>query len=191
MCSSSHHLRLAKPSAVDDGIRHLGQRVPQARGARKSRSAGRDGGHRRRSAARTGEDRSTGLAGVDGVSGTQALLLLGAGLRVAVRADRPFEKLLATGLTTIISMQAFIIIGGVLRLVPLTGITLPFVSYGGSSLLANYILLALLLRVSHSAARQRGEVPDELTFGEQREARQLRKQERKQRPGDTVGTSPA
>jgi peptidoglycan glycosyltransferase len=119
------------------------------------------------------------------------LLLFGAGFRIAVRAERPFEKLLATGLTTIVAMQAFIIIGGVLRLVPLTGITLPFVSYGGSSLLANYILLALLLRVSHSAARQRGEVPDELTFGEQREARQLRKQERKQRPGDTVGTSPA
>jgi hypothetical protein len=94
------------------------------------------------------------------------LLLLGAGLRVAIRADRPFEKLLATGLTTIISMQAFIIIGGVLRLVPLTGITLPFVSYGGSSLLANYMLLALLLRISDSGARRRGEVPDELTIGE-------------------------
>lgn len=119
------------------------------------------------------------------------LLLFGAGFRIAVRAERPFEKLLATGLTTIVAMQAFIIIGGVLRLVPLTGITLPFVSYGGSSLLANYILLALLLRVSHSAARQRGEVPDELTFGERREARQLRKQERRQRPADTIGTSPA
>ncbi len=119
------------------------------------------------------------------------LLLFGAGFRIAVRAERPFEKLLATGLTTIVAMQAFIIIGGVLRLVPLTGITLPFVSYGGSSLLANYILLALLLRVSHSAARQRGEVPDELTFGERREARQLRKQARKQRPDDTIGMSPA
>lgn len=119
------------------------------------------------------------------------LLLFGAGFRIAVRAERPFEKLLATGLTTIVAMQAFIIIGGVLRLVPLTGITLPFVSYGGSSLLANYILLALLLRVSHSAARQRGEVPDELTFGERREARQLRKQERRQRSADTIGTSPA
>lgn len=119
------------------------------------------------------------------------LLLFGAGFRIAVRAERPFEKLLATGLTTIVAMQAFIIIGGVLRLVPLTGITLPFVSYGGSSLLANYILLALLLRVSHSAARQRGEVPDELTFGERREARQLRKLERRQRSADTIGTSPA
>ena len=107
------------------------------------------------------------------------LLLLGAGLRVAVRADRPFEKLLATGLTTIISMQAFIIIGGVLRLVPLTGITLPFVSYGGSSLLANYILLALLLRISDSGARRRGETPDELTISERMEARRLRRAERK------------
>ena len=98
---------------------------------------------------------------------------------MAVRADRPFEKLLATGLTTIISMQAFIIIGGVLRLVPLTGITLPFVSYGGSSLLANYILLALLLRISDSGARRRGETPDELTISERMEARRLRRAERK------------
>jgi len=76
------------------------------------------------------------------------LLIIGAGLRIALRTDRTFEKLLATGLTTIIGVQAFIIIGGVTRLLPLTGITLPFVSYGGSSLLANYVLLALLLRIS-------------------------------------------
>ena len=76
------------------------------------------------------------------------LLMVGSGLRIALRAEAPFEKLLATGLTTIIGVQAFIIIGGITRLVPLTGITLPFVSYGGSSLLANYVLLALLLRVS-------------------------------------------
>ena len=68
------------------------------------------------------------------------LLLVGAGLRTALRTDRTFEKLLAVGLTTIIGMQAFIIIGGVIKVVPLTGITLPFVSYGGSSLVANYIL---------------------------------------------------
>src|SRR5439155_10970931 len=76
------------------------------------------------------------------------LLIVGTGFRIAMRAESSFEKLLATGLTTIIGVQAFIIIGGVTRLVPLTGITLPFVSYGGSSLLANYVLLALLLRVS-------------------------------------------
>ena len=83
------------------------------------------------------------------------LLMVGTGLRIALRAESPFEKLLATGLTTIIGVQAFIIIGGVTRLVPLTGITLPFVSYGGSSLLANYVLLALLLRVSDSETTRR------------------------------------
>ena len=76
------------------------------------------------------------------------LLMVGAGLRTALRAPLPFEALLAAGLTTILGVQAFIIIGGVIRLVPLTGITLPFVSYGGSSLVANYVLLALLLRLS-------------------------------------------
>lgn len=78
------------------------------------------------------------------------LLMVGAGLRIAVRAEAPFDKLLAAGLTTILGVQSFIIIGGVIRLVPLTGITLPFVSYGGSSLLANYVLLALLIRISTS-----------------------------------------
>ena len=107
------------------------------------------------------------------------LLLIGAGLRVAVRAERPFEKLLATGLTTIIGMQAFIIIGGVLRVVPLTGITLPFVSYGGSSLLANWVLLALLIRLSDTQARRSGEVADQLSIGERLEARRLRRAERK------------
>ncbi len=77
------------------------------------------------------------------------LLLVGSGYRIAVRATKPFDSLLATGLTTIIAFQSFLILGGVLRIVPLTGITLPFVSYGGSSLIANYVLVALLLRISH------------------------------------------
>jgi cell division protein FtsW (lipid II flippase) len=95
-----------------------------------------------------------------GLLGTTAILIafmlmIGAGLRIAVEAPRPFEKLLATGLTTLLGFQAFIIIAGVVRLLPLTGVTLPFVSYGGSSLLANWILLALLLRISDDTARQR------------------------------------
>jgi peptidoglycan glycosyltransferase len=76
------------------------------------------------------------------------LLMVGTGLRIAVRCDRPFDKLLASGLSLVVGVQTFVIIGGVTRLIPLTGITLPFVSYGGSSLIANYILLALLLRIS-------------------------------------------
>jgi cell division protein FtsW (lipid II flippase) len=86
---------------------------------------------------------------------TAFLLMIGAGLRIAVRAERPFDQLLAAGLTTILGFQTFIIVGGVTRLIPLTGITLPFVSYGGSSLVANYVLLALLLRVSDRQTRAR------------------------------------
>lgn len=94
-----------------------------------------------------------------GLLGTTAvliafLLLIGSGLRIALRTEHPFEKLLAAGLTLVLGLQAFIIIGGITRVVPLTGITLPFVSYGGSSLVANFILIALLLRISdqHSQA---------------------------------------
>ncbi len=107
------------------------------------------------------------------------LLLIGAGFRIAIRTDRTFEKLLATGLTTIVGIQAFIIIGGVIKLVPLTGITLPFVSYGGSSLLANYILLALLIRLSDAGAIRRGERTDDPTPRERWAAWKLRRAERK------------
>jgi peptidoglycan glycosyltransferase len=86
------------------------------------------------------------------------LLIVGAGLRIAVRAERTFDKLLATGLTTVVGLQAFIIVGGVTRVVPLTGVTLPFVSYGGSSLLANYVILGLLIRLSHTTAERLGEL---------------------------------
>jgi cell division protein FtsW (lipid II flippase) len=109
------------------------------------------------------------------------LLIVGAGLRTALRTEREFEKLLAVGLTTIIGVQAFIIIGGVIKLVPLTGITLPFVSYGGSSLISNYILLALLIRVSDSSARRLGEVPDQPTPGERWASWLLRRQLRRDR----------
>lgn len=76
------------------------------------------------------------------------LLMIGAGLRIAQQAANGFDRLLAVGLTTLLGFQAFIIIAGVIRVLPLTGVALPFVSYGGSSIIANYVLLALLLRVS-------------------------------------------
>jgi peptidoglycan glycosyltransferase len=88
-----------------------------------------------------------GLIGAAAVIAAFALIVV-IGLRIAQRADRPFEQLLAAGLTTIVGVQSFLIIGGVTRVLPLTGITLPFVSYGGSSVIANWILVALLLRIS-------------------------------------------
>ncbi len=90
------------------------------------------------------------------------LLLVGSGLRVAITAEQPFEKLLATGIATTFALQAFIIIGGVIRVLPLTGIALPFVAYGGSSLLANYVALGLLVRVSDDVTtRQLRRLDDE------------------------------
>lgn len=85
------------------------------------------------------------------------LLFAGSGLRIAAAAEEPFEKLLATGLTFLIGFQAFLIIAGVIRLLPLTGVTLPFISYGGSSLVANYVLLALVLRISHDSTTRAAE----------------------------------
>ncbi len=94
-----------------------------------------------------------------GLIGAAAVLLLFMlfvvrGMRVALRAEDGFSKLLAAGLTFGFALQTFIIVGGVLRVVPLTGITLPFVSYGGSSILANFLLLAGLLLVSNRANAQ-------------------------------------
>ncbi len=81
------------------------------------------------------------------------VLLIARGYKTALAAVDEVGSLLAAGLTSILALQVFIIVGGVTRLVPLTGITLPFMSYGGSSLVANYVLLALLLVVSNDARR--------------------------------------
>jgi cell division protein FtsW (lipid II flippase) len=84
---------------------------------------------------------------------TAILLFVGTGFRIAIESERPFPKLFAAGLTTIVAVQTFVIIGGVTRVIPLTGITLPFISYGGSSLIANFVILALLLRMSDDNTR--------------------------------------
>jgi cell division protein FtsW (lipid II flippase) len=91
-----------------------------------------------------------------GLIGVAALLLVfmlfvARGMKIALQADDGFSKLLAAGLTFGFAFQTFIIVGGVLRIIPLTGITLPFVSYGGSSVVANFVLLAGLLLVSDRA----------------------------------------
>jgi cell division protein FtsW (lipid II flippase) len=83
------------------------------------------------------------------------VLIAARGFKTAALAEDGFSKLLAAGLTAVFALQAFVIIGGVTRVIPLTGVTLPFVSYGGSSVLANMVLLALLLLVSNRARRPR------------------------------------
>jgi cell division protein FtsW (lipid II flippase) len=82
------------------------------------------------------------------------LLFIERGFKTAMIATDSFSKLLATGLTAVLALQVFVIVGGVTKLIPLTGVTLPFISYGGSSIVANFILLALLLVVSDRARRE-------------------------------------
>ena len=82
-------------------------------------------------------------------------LFVGEGFRIAQRAHSDFVRLAAAALTATVGFQAFFIMAGVLRILPLTGITLPFMAYGGSSLLANYVIVALLLRISDENARER------------------------------------
>jgi cell division protein FtsW (lipid II flippase) len=93
-----------------------------------------------------------------GLAGAAALLLaymlfVARGLKVAMLARDSFSKLLATGLSFVVAMQVFVIVGGVTRVIPLTGVTLPFVAYGGSSVAMNFVLLALLLVISDRARR--------------------------------------
>ena len=84
------------------------------------------------------------------------LLFVYRGMLIALRAPTPFLQLLAAGLSFIVALQTLVIVGGNARLIPLTGITLPFVAYGGSSLVTNWMLVALLIRVSDLTARVRG-----------------------------------
>ena len=93
-----------------------------------------------------------------GLAGAAALLLtyllfVARGLKIAMLARDSFSKLLATGLSFVVALQVFVIVGGVTRVIPLTGVTLPFVAYGGSSVVMNFVLLALLLVISDRARR--------------------------------------
>jgi len=83
------------------------------------------------------------------------LLFIGRGFKTALLARDSFSTMLAAGLSATFALQVFVIVGGVTRVIPLTGVTLPFVSYGGSSIVANFVLLALLLLVSDRARRER------------------------------------
>jgi cell division protein FtsW (lipid II flippase) len=97
----------------------------------------------------------TGDLGLFGAAGLLLvyMMFVGRGFKTAMLARDSFSKLLAIGLSSVVALQVFVIVGGVTRVIPLTGVPLPFVSYGGSSILANFVLVALLLLVSDRARR--------------------------------------
>jgi cell division protein FtsW (lipid II flippase) len=95
-----------------------------------------------------------GLAGLFAIIGIY-LLILYRGYRIAIEARDPFSQLLAAGLTSIFAIQTLIIAAGNMKLIPLTGIPLPFLSYGGSSIVANFIIVGILLRISYNTALER------------------------------------
>jgi cell division protein FtsW (lipid II flippase) len=102
----------------------------------------------------TGLGEEFGLAGLFAILGIY-LLIVYRGYRIAIEASNPFNQLLAAGLTSVFAIQTLIICAGNMKFMPLTGIPLPFLSYGGSSIFGNYIIIGILLRISYNTAVER------------------------------------